>query len=127
MQRFRQIQAWRRSTALGIELHRVTSGFTRAGHANLRTQLTRAADSIPTNIVEGCGAASKKDFARFLDVSIKSAMETEHHLIAAQGLRLISPDDSSRLIAEVIEIRKMIFGYRRKVIESLNETPQRSA
>jgi len=121
MQSFRHIQAWRRSTALGTELHRVASGFTRGGHANLRSQLTRAADSIPTNIVEGCGASSKKDFARYLDVSIKSAMETEHHLIAAQNLRLIPPDDSSRLIAEVIEIRKMIFGYRRKILDSLDE------
>ena len=123
MQRFRQIQAWRRSTALGIELHRVTSGFTRAGHANLRSQLTRAADSIPTNIVEGCGAASKRDFARFLEVSIKSAMENEHHLLRAQGHHPISPDDGNRLIGEVIEIRKMIFGYRRKVLESLHESP----
>lgn len=121
MQPFRHIQAWRRSTALGIELHRAASGFTRAGHANLRSQLTRAADSIPTNIAEGCGAATKRDFARFLDVSLKSAMETEHHLITAQGLRLISPDDGRRLIAEVIEIRKMIFGYRRKILDSLDE------
>jgi four helix bundle protein len=43
----------------------------------VRSQLTRAADSIASNIVEGCGAATDKEFARFLDVSIKSDNELD--------------------------------------------------
>jgi four helix bundle protein len=93
MQDFKHIQAWRRAHALAIALHKTAHGFSRVGHANLRSQLTRAADSISATIVEGCGADTNKEFARFLDISIKSANETEHHLLSARDA-LISMLDS---------------------------------
>jgi four helix bundle protein len=104
---------------MAIALHRLARGFARAGYAHLQGQLTRAADSIAANIVEGCGAATKKEFARFLDISIKSAIETEHHLISARDLDLVSPDDWQKYTAETIEIRKMIYGYRKKILRAI--------
>ncbi|HEX7018576.1 MAG TPA: four helix bundle protein [Gemmatimonadaceae bacterium] len=118
MQGFKHIHAWRRGHALAIELHRASRGFSRAGHTHLKSQLTRAADSIATNIVEGCGASTKKEFARFLDISIKSANETEHHLLSARELELLSANDCHRFTAEVVELRKMIFSYRKKILDS---------
>ena len=49
-------------------------------------------------------------------MAIKSANETEHHLLFARDVGLLSPDDWHRLSAETIEIRKMIYGYRKKVL-----------
>ncbi|MDB4874632.1 MAG: four helix bundle protein [Gemmatimonadetes bacterium] len=118
MQDFKQIVAWQRAHAMSIALHRAARGFSRAGHASLRSQLTRAAESIASNIVEGCGAATNKEFARFLDISIKSANETEYHLLAARDHTLMSPDDWRRFTAETIEIRKMTYGYRRSVLNN---------
>jgi four helix bundle protein len=92
VQDFKHIRAWQRAHALAIALHKVAGSFSRAGHAHLRSQLTRAADGVPANIAEGCGAATNKEFARFLDISIKSANETEHHLLSARDLNLVSPD-----------------------------------
>ena len=66
VQDFKHIQAWQRGHALAIAIDRLTRGFTRAGYAHLRSQLTKAADSISETIVEGCGADSNKEFARFL-------------------------------------------------------------
>jgi four helix bundle protein len=106
---------------LAIALHKVARNFSRAGHAHLRSQLTRAADGVSANIAEGCGAATNKEFARFLDISIKSANETEHHLLSARDLNLVSPDTWQKFTAETIEIRKMIHGYRKKVIQSSGE------
>ncbi|HXD47892.1 MAG TPA: four helix bundle protein [Gemmatimonadaceae bacterium] len=120
MQDFKHIQAWQRAHALAIALHGIAREFNRAGHAHLRSQLTRAADSIATNIVEGCGSSSRKEFARYLDIAIKSASETEHHLFAARDLRLISPADSQRLVGEAVEIRKMIHGYRKRVLHTIS-------
>ena len=68
---------WQRAHALAIAIHKLAHPFGRAGYAHLRGQLARAADSIESNIVEGCGADTNKEFARFLDMSIKSANETE--------------------------------------------------
>ena len=109
MQDFKHIKAWQRAHALAIALHKVARPFTRAGHAHLKAQLTNAADSIRDCIAEGCGAATKKELARFLDMSIKSANETEGHLLTARDLKLLSQGEWEKYSAEAIEIRKMTY------------------
>jgi len=69
-------------------------------------------------IAEGCGAATNKEFARFLDIAIKSANETEGHLLSARDLGLISHDEWERFTGETIEIRKMVYTYRKRVLET---------
>jgi four helix bundle protein len=116
MRDFRHIRAWQRAHALSIAIHRLARDFSRKGHAHLRAQLAHAAHSVATNIVEGCGAATHKEFARFLDISIKSANETEYHLLASHDLELISDADWERYTKETIEVRKMIHAYRVAVL-----------
>ena len=118
MQDFKHLKCWQRAHALAIAIHKLSRRFTRAGHAKLRAQLTSAADSIGDNIVEGCGASTRKDFARFLDNSIKSANETEGHLLKVRDLELMSIHEWQKYSAETIEVRKMVFGYRRKLLAS---------
>jgi four helix bundle protein len=123
MQDYHRIVAWQRAHALSIEVQLLARGFNHAGFASLRSQLTRAADSVPATIVEGCGASSAKDFARFLDMAIKSANETEYHLLKARDHDLIAHRDWQRSTAEIIEIRKMIYGYRKRVLTRAGITP----
>jgi four helix bundle protein len=118
MQDFKHIRAWQRAHALAIAIHKQTRHFTRMGYGHLRSQLTRAADSIAANIVEGCGAATNKEFARFLDMSIKSDNELEYHLLESRDLDLLDPATWQSFNDETIEIRKMTFVYRRKVLQS---------
>jgi four helix bundle protein len=119
MRDFKSIKAWRRAHALAIALHKRARTFTRAGYSRLRAQLTGAADSIKDTIAEGCGAATNKEFARFLDMSIKSANETEGHLLSARDLELFTSDEWHKFTSETIEIRKMVYGYRKKVLASI--------
>jgi four helix bundle protein len=116
MRDFRHIRAWQRAHALSIAIHQLALGFGRRGYAALRSQLVTAAQSIPTNIVEGCGAATHKEFGRFLDISIKSANETEYHLLTSHDLELLSDSDWERYTAETIEVRKMIYAYRAAIL-----------
>jgi four helix bundle protein len=116
MQDFRHIKAWQRAHALAIALHKRARNFSRLGYSRLRAQLTGAADSIGDTIAEGAGAATAKEFARFLDMSIKSANETEGHLLKARDLVLFSPQEWQAFTAEVIEIRKMTYSYRRTML-----------
>ena len=116
MRDFRHIRAWERGHALSIAIHRLARDFGRKGHAHLRSQLTRAAASIPSTIVEGCGAATHVEFARYLDMSIKSANEAEYHLLAAYDHGLISEIDWKKYTAETIEVRKMIYAYREAIL-----------
>ena len=112
MRDFRHIRAWQRAHALSIALNRLARGFGRRGHAKLRAQLTSSVHSIATNIVEGCGAVTHKEFARFLDISIKSANETEYHLLTSRDLDLISDTAWQKYATETTEVRKMIYAYR---------------
>ncbi len=116
MQDFRHIKAWQRAHALAVALHKRVRNFSRVGYARLRAQLTAAADSIGDTIMEGAGAATAKEFAGFLDMSIKSANETEGHLLKARDLDLFSPEEWQTFTAEVIEIRKMTYSYRRTML-----------
>jgi len=122
MMDFKKIHAWQRAHLLGIAIDTRAKGFSRKGHASLRAQIVNSASGIAATIAEGCGASTKKELARFLEMAIKSASETEHHLLDARDFQLISPEVWAKLSAETIEIRKMIVVYRRKVLESIDES-----
>ena len=68
------------------------------------------------NVVEGCGASSPKDFARFLDHSIKSSSELESQLELARDYGVLGNRQYQQLAAETVAIRRMICGYRSKLI-----------
>jgi four helix bundle protein len=74
--------------------------------------------SVPTNIVEGTGQRSGKEFGRFLDIAIKSASEVEYHLILGREIRVISVNDFESLTAQTTEVRKMLSGLRMRVVSS---------
>ena len=125
MQDFKHIKAWQGAHALAIAIHKATRHFGRLGYAHLRSQLTRAADAVAANIVEGCGAATNKEFARFLDMSIKSDNEVEYHLLESRDLELLDLATWQGFNDETIEIRKMTFGYRKRVLASPRNTSRR--
>jgi four helix bundle protein len=116
MQEFKKLLVWRRAHAFALRVHQAVETFPRRGFAELTSQLTRAADSIATNIVEGCGATSQREFARFLAIAIKSASEAEHHLLTAYHRAALSQEEHDRLSEEVTRIRKMLFALRKKVL-----------
>jgi four helix bundle protein len=114
MQDFRKLVVWQKAHAFALEIRRVTEGFPR----ELRDQIRSAAESIVNNIVEGCGASSRKDFARYLDISIKSASETDYQLEFSRDLDVLAHDVWEQLSEDVVEIRRMTFGLRRTVLEA---------
>ena len=74
--------------------------------------------SIPTNIVEGSGQKTGKEFARFIGFALNSASELEYHLIVARDTRLIGVSEFEALVSRTIEVRKMLHGLHNCVIAS---------
>ncbi len=74
--------------------------------------------SIPTNIVEGSGQESRREFGRFLRYAANSATELEYHLMVARDTRVISLNDFSALVSRTIEVRKMLNGLLKRVSAS---------
>ena len=74
--------------------------------------------SIPTNIVEGTGQKTGKEFARFIGIALNSASELEYHLIMARDDRVIKTNDVESLLSRTIEVRKMLHGLQNAVLAS---------
>lgn len=116
MQDFKKLAVWQRAHAFTLAVHRIVHQFPRRSFSSLKTQLTTAAESIGANIAEGCGSTTQPELARYLDIAIKSANETEHHLLTARDLGAMPHTHWQPLNSELIEIRRMTYGLRRKVL-----------
>lgn len=117
MQDFRRLLVWQRAHELVLAVRRGIRKFPRTERGSLKTQMVNAAESIAFNIVEGCGSRTAKEFARFLDISIKSASELESQLQLAVDCGAITKAVWQPLTGETVEIRRMLCGLRRKVLE----------
>jgi len=128
MQDFRQLLVWKRAHAFALNIRRATQEMPRTGYTDLKSQMTRAAQSIVDNIVEGCGAASRFEFARYVDISIKSTSEVDYQLELARDLGVMSQDVWKPLAKEVIEIRKMLSALRRSILAAAarDKTPRQA-
>src|SRR5687768_18534529 len=77
---FKKLIVWQKAHALALNTHRIAAQIRGAQNASLRNQMTRAAQSIAANIVEGRGQKSEKDFARFLGYALNSARSEERRV-----------------------------------------------
>lgn len=83
--------------------------------------------SIPANIVEGRRQDSERDFARFLRYSLNSAYELEYHLTLARDIEVIADGEAGSLLAEVVEVRKMLHGLLRRLTpKKTDQEPSRT-
>jgi four helix bundle protein len=81
----------------------------------LTSQVRRSCSSVPANIAEGCGRGGDADFARFLQIAMGSACETEYHLILARDLSFLPEAHYRRLSADVIEVKRMLASLIQKL------------
>jgi four helix bundle protein len=107
---FKKLRVWKKAHALALNADRVSATIRTGAHAALRNQLNRAAMSIPTNIVEGRGKKSDRDFARLLGYALGSACELEYHIMVARDVGEISEDDYTALQRQVVDIKRMLHG-----------------
>ena len=113
MSDYRKLQVWRKAHALALHAHRVAAGIRGSQYAPFRSQIIRAAFSIPANIVEGREQKTDAGFARFLRNSLGSTSELEYHLTAARDIGAISKGDYMSLSTQIVEVRMMLHGLIR--------------
>jgi four helix bundle protein len=115
MNNFKELKIWQKSRELVKVCYLATSEFPNEEKYGLISQIQRASVSIPTNIAEGSGKSSDKDFSRFLEMSISSAFELETLFIVATDLTLISSEKSAGIILLIQEIQKMTYAFRKNL------------
>jgi four helix bundle protein len=117
MQPYEELEAWKASHALALEIHRVTKTWPREERFGLTAQIRRAAFSVPNNIVEGRARLGKKEFRRFLDVAWGSLAETEYTLRYAHDLGYLTPDAYCALASLRDAAARPLFGLLRAMGE----------
>jgi four helix bundle protein len=84
MQDFRNLEVWKLSHGLTLDVYRTTKQFPDDERFGLTSQLRRGTASIPANLAEGCGRGTDADFGRFVQQAMGSSSEVEYHFLLAK-------------------------------------------
>jgi four helix bundle protein len=115
MRDFRKYLVWEQSHKLTLEIYSITKTFPSDEKYGLSSQIRRACSSIPTNIAEGCGKISEKDFARYLGISFGSASELEYLILLSKDLNFIDNEKYELLQHEIVSIKKQLYHLINKI------------
>ncbi|MEO8621186.1 MAG: four helix bundle protein [bacterium] len=115
MRDFKKIIAWQKAHRLSVSIHLTANESRWRVSPGWRSQLLRSVAAVPAHISEGSGARTDAEFARYLDVALKSAREVEHLLIFARDLNAIDHDWCERRIQDADEVRRIVFSLARAV------------
>lgn len=116
MKDFRSLKVWQKAHEMALSAYKVTLSLPQEEIYGLVSQLRRAAASVPANIAEGCGCQGNREFARFLGIALRSASETEYHILLAKDLEYIDIKTHEALDNQVKEVKRMLTG----LIQRLN-------
>jgi four helix bundle protein len=108
MKDFRQLKVWEKSHQLALAIYKATKEFPKEELYGLTSQIRRASMSIPTNIAEGCGRNTDAEFARFLQIAMGSASETEYQLLLSHDLGFLNKEQYDKLNIDVTEVKRML-------------------
>lgn len=101
------LKVWQNSIKLVTEIYKITRNFPQSELYGLTNQIRRSAISIPSNIAEGSGRKSKKEYLQFLHISLGSITELDSQLLIASNLGFLK-DENIRL--DLLTIKKMLIG-----------------
>ena len=113
LKHYRELVAWQKAMDLTVAAYEGSRQFPADELYGLRSQLRRAAVSIPSNIAEGQGRGTPEEFKRFLRIANGSRQELETQILVAERLTYIAPEVSHRLIEISDEVGRLISGLLR--------------
>ena len=108
MNYFKELKVWQKAIDLVTETYLVTKDFPKEEVFGLINQIRRCVISIPSNIAEGCGRRSNKEFSNFLGIALGSSFEFETQIIISRNIGYLSQDNFAHLESEIQHIQNMI-------------------
>jgi len=111
MKNFKELKIWKKGMKIVRDVYMLSNKLPEEEKYGLKSQITRAAVSIPSNIAEGSSRESDLDNRRFQQIALGSAFELETQLLIIAELNLVSPQSISKVIAEIHEEQKMISSF----------------
>jgi len=112
MHNLKELKIWKKAIDLAVEVCRVSALFPPDEKYGLISQTRRAAVSISSNIAEGAGRNSEKEFKYFLGIANGSSFELQTQLFISNKLSLLSNEDLEKILQQIEELQKMNYGFQ---------------
>lgn len=113
MHNFKELNVWKASKVFCVKLYKNVSDFPTSEMYGITSQLKRASVSIPSNIAEGAGRNTKKDFSRFVSIAIASSFEVETQLMISRELEFLNEKKYTMLIGELNSLQKQLVSFQK--------------
>ena len=120
---YRNLIAWQKAKDLALDIYRYTRRFPKDEIYGLTSQMRRAAVSVPSNIAEGKGRRSRKDFAHFLYQARGSLLELETQLVIARDLEYLDALTFNNTLRKAEEVGRILNG----LVNHLQTHPDKAA
>ena len=117
LKNYKELKVWQKAYRLCLEIYRVTRNFPREEIYGLTSQIRRAAVSVPSNIAEGYGRQTTREYIQSLYIAYGSNCELETQILLSGDLGYIEAQNFERLQREVGDIERML----KALIKSLGE------
>lgn len=118
MNSYRDLRVWQQSMQLAVQVYRSTENFPKQELYGLTAQIRRAAISVPSNIAEGKGRRTDRDFSNFLFHARGSLLELETQILLARELQYFSEQVSADLLKSAAAVGSALTG----LINSLRDS-----
>ncbi len=106
---YKDLFVWQKSYELVKEIYFVTKSFPKDEQYGIISQMRRAAIAIPSNIAEGYGRNSRKDYSRFCSIAYGSLLELETQLNLSIDLKFTTTTSVLRANQLIVEVTKMLY------------------
>lgn len=122
MFRFEKLDVWKDSIQYAQKIYKLADSLPKSETFGLNSQLKRAALSISSNIAEGTGSSTQKDFSRYLDNAIKSVIETASQLLFGKEMGYFRNESIETLYEQAELLIKRIQSLKRSLKEKLKQS-----
>jgi four helix bundle protein len=115
MNQYKNLKVWQKSMDLVVEVYRQTNDFPDKEKFGLISQINRSAVSVVSNIAEGAGRNSSKEFNNFLGIALGSSCELETQLIVANRLNYLKVENLNLITNSIDEIQRMLVALKKNI------------
>lgn len=122
MHQFEKLKIWQKAIDIAVHVYEISSILPNDEKFNLIYQIKKCAVSIPSNIAEGSGRNSDKEFMHFLGIANGSTFELITQSILAKRLKLVSEDLIQPTINQLVEVSNINFSFQRSLNDKINKT-----
>ena len=119
LKNYKELKVWEKAYQLCLEIYKATKSFPKDEMYGLISQIRRAAVSVPSNIAEGYGRKTTREYVHSLYVAYGSVCELETQILISHDLDYIGSGTFDKLQEEIGDVERMLKG----LIKSLSKIP----